>query len=125
MHPSVEFIHPETNGVQSVDSGAQEGEDDIFSRRVGLAFLGGKGGELLGREGHAATSSFEVAGEEAGTPGDVGFREDSCVGPRVGTKGRGETRRCHGRGSGTRSLSKAKKVVREGIVHLATCCCKM
>ena len=25
MHPSVEFIHPETNGIQGVDSGIQEG----------------------------------------------------------------------------------------------------
>ena len=25
MHPSVEFVHPEADGVQSVDSGAQEG----------------------------------------------------------------------------------------------------
>ena len=77
MHPSVEFIHPETNGVQGVNSGAQEGEEDRFSWREGLALLGGKRGELLGREGHDATSTFQVAGEEAGTRVDVGFRGGS------------------------------------------------
>ena len=122
MHSSVEFIHPETNGVQSVDSGTQEGEEDRFSWRERLAFLGGKRGELLGREGHDATSFFKIAGEEASTRVDVGFREGSCVGPSGGTKGRWETRRCHGRESGTRSLSEGKKVVWEGIVHLATWC---
>ena len=55
---------------------------------------------------------------------DVGFRGGSCVGPRGGTKGRRETRRCHGRGSGTQSLSEKKKVVWEWIVHLVTWCCK-
>ena len=48
MHPSVELIHPETNRVQSVDSGTQEGEEDRFSWRERLALLGGKRGELLG-----------------------------------------------------------------------------
>ena len=105
MHPSMKFIHPETNGVQGVDSGAQEGVEDKFSWQEGLALLGGKRGELLGREGHDATSTFKVAGEEAGTRVDVGFRGGSCVRPRGGTKGRRETGRCHGRGSGTRSLS--------------------
>ena len=122
MHPSVEFIHPETNGVQGVDSRAEEGEEDRFSWRERLELLGGKRGELLGREGHDATSTFKVAGEEAGTRVDVGFSGGSCVGPRGGTKGRRETRRCHGRGSGTRSLSEGKKVVWEGIVHLETWC---
>ena len=101
MHPSVELIHPEINGVQSVDSGAQEGEEERFSWREGLALLGGNRGELLGREGHDTMSSFKVAGEEACTRVDVGFRGGSCVGPRGGTKGRRETRRCHGRLSGT------------------------
>ena len=122
MHPSVEFIHPETNGVQSVDSGTQEGEEDRFSWREGLALLGGKRGELLGREGHDATSSFEVTREEASTRVDVGFRGGSCVGPRVGTKGGRETRHYHGWGSGTRSLGERKKQVWEGIVHLVTWC---
>ena len=67
-------------------------------------------------------SSFKVTGEEASTRIDVGFRGGSCVGRRGGTKGRRETRRCHGRGSGTRSLSEGKKVEWEGIVHLATWC---
>ena len=118
----MEFIHPETNGVQGVDSEEKEGEEDRFSWGEGLPLLGGKRGELLGREGHNATSTFMVAGEEAGTRVDVGFKGGSCVGPRGGTKGRRETRRCHGWGSGTRSLSEAKKVVWEGIVHLATWC---
>ena len=48
MHSSVEFIHPEINGVQSVDSGTQEGEEDRFSWRERLVLLGGKRGELLG-----------------------------------------------------------------------------
>ena len=48
MHSSVEFIHPETNGVQSVDGEAQEGEEDRFSWRERLTLLGGKRGELLG-----------------------------------------------------------------------------
>ena len=122
MHPSVEFIHPEADGVQGMDSGAQEGEADRFSWREGLALLGGKRGELLGREGHDATSFFKVAGEEASTRVDVSFRGGSCVGPRGCTKERRETRRCHGRGSETRSLSEGKKVVWEGIVHLATWC---
>ena len=120
MHPSAEFIHQETNGVQSVDSGAQKGEEDRFSWRERLALLGGKRGELLGREGHDASSSFKVAGEEASTWVDVGFRGGSCIGPRVGPKGRRETRRYHGWGSGTRSLREGKKVVWEGLVHLAT-----
>ena len=120
MHPCVEFIHPGTNGVQSVDSGKQEGEEDRFHWRERLALLGGKRGELLGRKGHDATSSFKVMGEEAGTGMDVGFRGGSCIGPRGGTKGRRETCRCHGRGLMTRSLSVGKKVVWEGIVHLAT-----
>ena len=122
MHPIVEFIHPETNGVQGVDSGAQEGEEDRFSWRERLALLGGKRRELLGREGHDAASSLKVAGEEASTRVAVGFREGSCVRPRGGTKGRRETRRCHGRGSKTRSLSEGKIMVWEGIVHLATWC---
>ena len=122
MHPSVKLIHTETNGVQGVDSGAQKGEEDRFSWREGLALLGGKRGELLGREGHDATSSFLVAGEEASTRVDIGFRRGSCVGPREGTKGRRKTKRCHGLGSGTPSLSEGKKVVCEGIVHLATWC---
>ena len=122
MHPSVELIHPEANGVQSVDSGTQEGEEDRFSWRERLALLGGKGGELLGREGHDATISFQVTREEASTRVDVGFRGGSCIGPRGGTKGGRETRRCHGRGSGTRSLSEGKKQVWERIVHLATWC---
>ena len=42
MHPSMEFIHRETNGVQSVDGGTQEGKEDRFSWRERLAFLGGK-----------------------------------------------------------------------------------
>ena len=109
MHHSVEFIHPETNGVQSVDSGAQEGEEDRFSWRERLALLGDKRGELLGREGHNATSSFKVAGEEASTRVDVGFRGGNCVGPIGGTKGRRETRCCHGRGSGIRSLSEGEE----------------
>ena len=62
MHPSVELIHLETNGVQGVDSGAQEGEEDGFSWREGLALWGGKRVELVGREGRDATSSFKVAG---------------------------------------------------------------
>ena len=122
MHPSVEFIHLETNGVQGMDSGAQKGEEDRFSWRERLALLGGKRGELLGREGHDATSSFEVTGEEASTWVDVGCRGGSCVGPRGGAEGRRKTRRCNGRGSGTRSLSEGKKVVWEGIVHLAAWC---
>ena len=81
MHPSVEFIHPETKGVKGVDNGAQEGEEDRFSWRERLALLGGKRGELLGREGHDATSSFEVAGEAASTRVDVGFCGGRCVGP--------------------------------------------
>ena len=48
MHPSVELIHPETNGVQSVNSGTQEREEDRFSWRERLALLGGERGELLG-----------------------------------------------------------------------------
>ena len=122
MHPSVELIHPEANGVQSVDSRTQEGEEDRFSWRERLALLGGKRGELFGREGHDATSSFELTGEEASTWVDVGFGGGSRVGPRGGTKGRRKTRRCHGRGSGTRSRREGKKVVWEGIVHLATWC---
>ena len=122
MHPSVEFIHPETNGVQSVDSGAQEGEEDRFSWRERLALLRGKRGELLGREGHDATSSFKVTGEEASTRVDVCFRGGSCVGSRENTKRRRETRRCHGPGSWTRSLSEGNKVVWERIVHLAPWC---
>ena len=122
MHPSVEFVHPETDRVQSVDSGAQEGEEDGFSWRKRLALLGGKRAELLGRKRHDATSSFKVTGEEASTQIDVSFRGSSCVGPRGGTKGRRETRRFHGLGSGTRSLSDGKRVVWEGIVHLATWC---
>ena len=118
----MEFIHPDTNGVQGVDSGAQEGEVDRFSWRDGLALLGGKRGELVGQEGHDATSSFKVAGEEASTRVDVSFRGGSCVGPRGGTNGRRKTRRCHNRDSGTRSLSEGKEVVSEGIVHLATWC---
>ena len=120
MHPIVEFIHPETNGVQSVDSRAQEGEKDRFSWGERLAILGGKRRELLGREEHDATSSFKVTGEEASTRVYVGFRGASSVGPRGCTKGRRETRGCHGRSSGTRSLSEGKKVMWEGIVHLAT-----
>ena len=84
MHPSVELIHPEANGVQGMDSGTEEGEEDRFSWREGLALLGGKRGELLGRKGYDATSSFEVTGEEASTWVDVGFRGGSCVGPRGG-----------------------------------------
>ena len=42
MHPSVEFIHTETNGVQSVDGGRQKGKEDSFSWRERLAFLEGK-----------------------------------------------------------------------------------
>ena len=122
MHPSVEFIHPETNRVQSMDSGAQEGEEDRFSWRERLALLRGKRWELLGREGHNATSSLKIAGEQARTRVDVGFRGGSRVGPRGGTKGRRETRPSYGRGSGTRSLSEGKKEVWEGIVHLATWC---
>ena len=118
----MEFNHPETNGVQGVDSAAQEGEEDRFSWREGLALLGGKRGELLGREGHDVMTSFEVAGEEANTRVDVGFRGGSCVRPRGGTKGRRESRGCDGRGSGTRGRSEGKKVVSEGIVHLATWC---
>ena len=122
MHFSVEFIHPETNGVQGLDSGAQEGEEDRFSWRERLALLGGKRRELLGREGHDATSALKVTGEQASTQPDVGFRGGSCVGPRGGTKGSGKTRHCDGRGSGTRSLSEGKNVVWEGIVHLVTWC---
>ena len=122
MPPGVEFVHTETNGVQSIDSGTHEGEEDRFSCRERLALLGGKRGELLGRKGHDATSSFQVTGEEASTRIEVGFRGGSCVGPRGGTNGGRETRRCHGEHSGTRSLSKAKKVVLAGIIHLATWC---
>ena len=78
MHPGVELIHPETNGVQSVDSGTKEGDEDRFSWRERLALAGGKRRELLGREGHDAMSSLEVTGEEASTRVDVGFRESSC-----------------------------------------------
>ena len=120
MHPTMAFVHPEMDRVQSVDSGAPEGEEDRFSWRKRLAHLGGKREELLGRKRHDATSSFKVTGEEAGTRIDVGFRGSSCVGPKGGTKGRRETRRCHGLGPATRSLSEGKKVVWEGIVHLAT-----
>ena len=122
MHPSVEFVHPETDRVQSVDSGAQEGEEDRFTWRKRLALLGGKRGELLGRKGHDVTSSFKVTGEEGSTEIDVGFGGGSCVGPRGGTKGRRKTRRCHGLGSGTRSITEGKRVGWEGIVHLATWC---
>ena len=122
MHPGVELVHLETNGVQSLDSGTQEGEEDRYPWGERLVLLGGKRGELLGREGHDATSSFKVTGEEASTWVDVSFSGGSCVGPRGGTKGRRETRRCHGRSLGTRSLSERKKLVWEGIVHLATCC---
>ena len=122
MHPSVELIHPQTNRVQSVDSGTQEGEVDRFSWRERLALLGGKRGKLLGRQGHDTTSSLEITGQEASTRVDVCFRVGCCVGPSWGTKGGRETRRCHGRGSGTRSLSEGKKLVWEEIVHLATWC---
>ena len=47
MHLSVELIHPEANGVQSVESGTQERDEDRFSWRERLALLGGKRGELL------------------------------------------------------------------------------
>ena len=63
----------------------------------------------MGREGHDATSSLEVTGEEASTWVDVGFGVGSSVGPRWDTEGGRETRRCHGRGSGTRSLSEGKE----------------
>ena len=122
MHPSVEFVYPQTDGVHSVDSGAQEGWEDRFSWRKRLALLGGKRGELLGRKGHDAASSFKVTGEEASTLIDVGFRGSSCVRPRGGTKGTREIRRCHSRGSGTRSLCEGKQEVWEGLMHLATWC---
>ena len=77
-------------------------------------------GSCWAEKGHDTTSSFKVTGEEASTRIDVGFRGSSCVGPRGGTKGRREIRRCHGLGSGTRSLSEGKREVWEGIVHLAT-----
>ena len=76
----------------------------------------------MGREGHDATSSFKVVGEETSTWVDVGFGGGGCVGHRGGTKGRRETRRCYCQGSGTRSLSEWERVVWEGIVHLATWC---
>ena len=101
MPPGVEFIHPGTNGFPSVDSGAQEGEEDRFPWQERLALLGGKRGELLGREEHDVTSSFKVRGEQASTRVDVDFRGGSCVVPRVGTNGRWDTRRSHGRDSGT------------------------
>ena len=122
MHPGVELIYPETNGVKSVDSGTQEGEEDRFSWRERLALLGGKRRELLGRKGHDATSSFKITGEEASTRVDVGFRGGRCVGPRGGAKGGREPKRCQGRGSGTQNLSEGKKLVWEGIVHLVTWC---
>ena len=42
MHLSVEFVHTETNGVQGLDGGTQEGKEDRFSWLERLAFLGGK-----------------------------------------------------------------------------------
>ena len=42
MHPRVEFIHLESNRVQSVNSRAHEGEEDRFSWRERLTFLGSK-----------------------------------------------------------------------------------
>ena len=71
--------------------------------------MGGEGGELLGREGHDGTSSFEVTGEEVSTQVDVGFGGGSSVGPRGDIEGGRETRRCHGWGSGTRGLSEGKE----------------
>ena len=121
MHSSMEFIHTATNQVQSVESGTYAGEEDRFFGQERLTLLRCKRGELVGRKGHDATSSFGVTGEEASTRINVGFREGSCVGPR-GTKGTRETRCCHGRSLGTRSLSEGKKVVWKGIVHLATWC---
>ena len=122
MYPSMKFIHRETNGVQSVDSGTQEGEEGRFSWRERLALLRGKCGELLGRERHEAKSSFKITGEEASSRLDVGFRGGSSVGPRGGFKEGRETRRCLGRGPGMRSVSVGKKLVWEGIVHVATWC---
>ena len=105
MHPRVEFIHTEANGVQSVDGETSKGQEEGFSGRERLALLEGKRGELGGREGHNAASSFEVAGEQASTRIDVSFGESSCVGPRGGTKRRWETRHCYCWRSGTGRLS--------------------
>ena len=58
MHPSVELIHLEANGVQSVDGGTQEGEEDRFSWRERLALLGGKRGEESGAGGDRAPSDL-------------------------------------------------------------------
>ena len=65
-------------------------------------------------------SSFKVTGKDACTGVEVGFKGGSYVGPRRSTKGRWDIRHCQGRGSGRRSPSEGKNVVRERIVHLAT-----
>ena len=79
-----------------MESRAEEQEENRFPWLETLALVRGKCGELVGREGHNVAGSFKVVGEEASTRIDVGFRRGSCVGPREGTKGRWETRRCHG-----------------------------
>ena len=125
MHLGVEVVHAKTNGVRGVDGRAGERNEDRFSWRESLAFLGGECRQLVRRESHDRVGSFKVTGEEASTWVDVGFGVGSSVGPRGGTKGRWETRRCQGWGSWTRSLSEGKKVVSGGTVHLATWCFKI
>ena len=108
-----------------MEGGKLEGKEDRFSWRERLARLGGKREELVGREGHDTASSFKVAGEKASNRINVGFGGGSGVGPRGDTKGRWETRRCHGWGSGMQSLSEGKRKLWEGILHLVAWCCGM
>ena len=41
MNSCVELINPKSDGVKSVNGGAQEGQEDRLARREGLAFLRG------------------------------------------------------------------------------------
>ena len=123
MHPSVEFFNAGTDGVKSMDGRAEKGEENSLPQRETLALLGGKCG--VSRESHDGAGSFQVAGEKVSTWVDDGLSGCSCVRSRGERTAGWEIRHCHGRGSGTRSLSNGKKVVWEEIVHLATWCCKI
>ena len=53
--------------------------------------------------------SLLVAGEEPGSRVDVGLRACCCVGPREGTKGKGETRHYQHQCLSTGSLSELER----------------
>ena len=107
-----------------MDGGEEERKYDCFARGKGVTLLRGEGGNLCGVELDAIVGAINQGGKITGIVRDTsggggGGRESRKLSEQGGGSGASLG---HGQGLGTQGLSEVERLVREGIVHLATWC---